>query len=230
MSADLDALRSAYERLEPAGTDTWNPVVRGDLELWHRVRLLIEATHAMRLVGRDPGTLRVLDVGCGVGRSSRLLVDLGVPPQSIVAIDLRPDAVAVARTLNPAIDFRAIRSFAEWPAGEFDLCVQCTAFSSLPGGETRGEAARLMNSSAGKRGHVYWWDCILANDFAGGGALDPEGLFPSRSVVLSRRVSLYPTFEEAAASLPRGARHARRLLKLLPFRQTHQTILFGPER
>lgn len=228
MSSAVEELRSVYRELEPPGVDTWNPVTRGDLELWHRVRLLVEATRAVRAIGQDPGKMRVLDVGCGVGRSSRLLVELGFLPESIVAIDLREDPILLAKRLNPAIRHVAIKSLADWPPEPFNLCIQCTAFGSLPGISTREETAGLMERSVGPAGYIYWWDGLRANGFAGGDALNPFGLFSGRSVVFARDLSLYPSLEEAADSLPRGARFARKFLRLLPSKKTHQSILFGP--
>ena len=162
MSAPFDQLRTAYASFEPEGADTWNPL-RNDVELWHRVRLLLELTAALRLLSIPPGELRVLDVGCGVGRSSRLLVELGVLPENILAIDLRPEALALARQLNPAIRYRAIADWGDWPVETFDLCLQCTAFSSLAGEAARVRTAGLMERSVGPDGHIFWWDIIRAN-------------------------------------------------------------------
>lgn len=228
MNNDIDTLRSVYGRLEPTGTDAWNPLQRGSFELWHRARLLLEATAALRLLPGDSAQLRVLDVGSGVGRSTRLLVELGFRPENLLAIDFRADALELARSLNPSIRYQALRSLDDWPNETFDLCVQCTAFSSLPGPETREMAARHMSHSVGSTGHIYWWDGIRANEFAGGDELQPARMFKNRTVRHSQRVSLYPTFAEAALSLPRGSGPASRLLQWLPSRRTHESILFGP--
>jgi SAM-dependent methyltransferase len=230
MNNPIEVLRAAYARLEPAGADTWNPVSRGDVELWHRVRLMIEATEALRRIPADLGSLRVLDVGSGVGRSTRLMVELGIPPENILAIDFRAEALEHARRMNPAMRYKPIASLAEWPSERFDLCIQCAAFSSLPGADTRRATARLMEESVGPQGHIFWWDSIRANSFAGGDALSPTSLFAGRTIVCSSDVSLYPTFAEAAASLPRGARAMPKILRWLPSIKTHQSILFGAVR
>jgi hypothetical protein len=42
------------------------------VEMWHRARLLVEACRCLRLIPKPIESLRVLDVGCGIARSSRL--------------------------------------------------------------------------------------------------------------------------------------------------------------
>lgn len=222
----VEQLKTVYAGLEPGGCDAWNPL-RSELELWHRTRLLTEAVRALRLLNRNPKELRVLDVGCGVGRSSRLLVELGILPANMLAMDFRADALATARALNPGIEYLQINSLADWPKQKFDLCVQCTAFSSIPGA-VRMETARLMASSVDRGGHVFWWDLLRANDFAGGDPLHPQTLFAGRKIVYWNEVSLRPNFAEAAWSLPRGGRLVSKSLKWVPARKTHLCALFGP--
>lgn len=229
IEAALGRMRQAYARLEPPGQDTWNPI-RDEVELWHRARLLLEACCVLRQLPRPLHQLRVLDVGCGVGRSSRMLVDLGVQPQHLVATDLRPDALVQARASNPAVDWRLVDSLADWPAETFDLVVQCTVFSSIPGDEARRATAALMSRSAGADGHIFWWDSRHANDFAGGDPLDPRVLFSDRELLAYRRTPMLPTMNEALRPL-RGLRPlASVLLWTLSHRRTHCAALFGPRR
>ncbi|OGB06164.1 MAG: hypothetical protein A3E25_16360 [Burkholderiales bacterium RIFCSPHIGHO2_12_FULL_69_20] len=222
-------MKQAYLRLEPPGQDTWNPI-HDEAELWHRARLLLEAC---RLLGKLPHPLqqlRVLDVGCGVGRSSRMLVDLGVLPHQLVATDLRPDALAQARASNPAVDWRLISGLADWPAEAFDLVVQCTVFSSLPGAEARRATAALMSRSAGADGHIFWWDSRRANDFAGSDPLDPRVLFSDHELLAYKTVPMLPTMDEALRPL-RGLRSlASAALRPMSHRRTHCVALFGPRR
>jgi SAM-dependent methyltransferase len=222
-------MRQAYVRLEPPGQDTWNPL-HDEVELWHRARLLLEACRQLRRLPQPLQDLRVLDVGCGVGRSTRLLVDLGVAPERLVATDLRPDALATARASNPAVDWRQLGDLDDWPAETFDLVVQCTVFSSIPGDEARRATAALMSRSAGACGHVLWWDSRVANDFAGGDSLDPRQFFPDRELVEFKTVPMLPTMAESLRPL-RGLRPlAGALLQPLSHSHTHCIALFGPKR
>ena len=226
MREQIQHLRAVYDTREPAGTDTWNPVFN-EIELWHRVRLLLEATYAFKMLQKNLKTLTVLDVGAGVGRSSRLLVELGVMPHNIVSIDLRADALIHAKKLNPAINTRALHGLEDWPKEKFDLCIQCTAFSSIPGEQLRQNTAKLMQQSLVPNGYIFWWDCLSGNDFAGGGQLVPEKLFGTNKALYRREVSLYPSFTEAALSLPRARRYMQKLLGWIPTNKTHLCALYG---
>lgn len=51
---------------------------------------------------RDLKIYRALDVACGIGHMSKCLADLGF---KVVGFDLNPDAIAIARSKNPTLDF-----------------------------------------------------------------------------------------------------------------------------
>lgn len=220
----LATLRQAFAELEPAGVDRWSPL-NDDTEMWHRVRLFIEASQCLRLIPHPIDSLQVLDVGCGVGRSSRLLVDLGVLPKNLTAIDFRESAIIFARQRNPAIRFRHIADLSEWPRESFDLVIQCTAFSSLPGLEIRKQTASLMERSIRDGGYIFWWDLVVANTFAGGEVLDPGSLFPRLEHLRQRQVSIYPDLSESLRRLRRIGNWIRSAQTPLTHRPTHCVAL-----
>jgi SAM-dependent methyltransferase len=222
-----DVVRN-YARLEPPGADTWSPVA-SEGELWHRFRLYQVLATSLRLTGADIRLLRCLDVGCGLGRSSRLLVDLGILPENITAVDIRPDVVREAKRYNPAIRFAIVRPgdlLGSCPPGSYDFCMQCTAFSSIGAPADRHFLAREMAATVRSGGHIFWWDRMYANMFAGGDRLDPETYFASMPVLYRSEIPVRPTLCEA---LRRGRRF-KRVLGLLQgvcghFR-THCAVLF----
>jgi len=220
----LATIREVYERVEPAGTEGWSPL-QTDKEMWHRVRLAIELCRCLRLIPYPIGKLRVLDVGCGVGRSSRLLVDLGVAPQNLLAIDFRESAIVEARRRNPAIGFQHIASLSEWPQARFDLVVQSTAFSSLPGSWLRKETAALMQQSICEGGYIFWWDLLRAEQFADGERLDPRSLFPRFQVIRKQRVSLHPDIRDSLRSFRGVGEWISSALAPLGHRPTHMSAL-----
>jgi SAM-dependent methyltransferase len=225
----FEDLLAQYDTLEPAGLDTWNPL-RNELELWHRTRLLVEMTGALKALPGPIEQTRVLDVGCGVGRSTRLLLEFGLRPENIMGIDLRPTAIEHARRLNPAIPFRTVNGFDDWPVeAEFDLCMQCTVFSSIPGVERRNLTARMMAKAVGSKGFIFWWDRMKANDFAGNDPLNPPALFADRRLLSLRPVSLWPCVEESLRPL-RGLRRVFvSLFGRLGYPRTHVAAVFGPK-
>jgi hypothetical protein len=126
---------------------------------------------------------------------------LGVEPQNLLGIDFRETAIATAMHKNPAIQFQHITCLAEWPRERFDLILQSTAFSSLPGLKLREDTAHLMGESAREGGYIFWWDLLRANDFAGGEILDPKSLFPRFQSLRERRVSVYPDLSDSLRRL-----------------------------
>ncbi|HXJ77867.1 MAG TPA: class I SAM-dependent methyltransferase, partial [Candidatus Methylomirabilis sp.] len=163
----ISQIRKIYAGLEPPNTDAWSPLA-SDIELLHRLRLMDAMCRALRLIPYPVATLKVLDVGCGVGRSTRMLMDLGIRPENLLGVDIRPEALTYAQQLNPAVRYRTLSTLEDWPTESFELAVQCTVFGSIPMGHARSRTARLMEQSVGKGGYVFWWDGIRANDFAGG--------------------------------------------------------------
>jgi SAM-dependent methyltransferase len=225
----LAKLRQEFNDREPAGSDTWSPL-HNDLEMWHRARLLIEACQCLRLISYPIESLRVLDVGCGIGHSSQLLVELGVPPLNLLAIDFREPAILDARKRNPAIRFRQIADLSGWPRDRFDLVVQCTAFSSLPGPKLRKQTASLMERSIGDGGYIFWWDLLHANPFADGEELDPKSLFPRLKPLRERRVSIYPELSESLRMLRRIGNWISLARSPLTYPATHLVCLMQKAR
>lgn len=75
---------------------------------------------------------RALDFGCGAGRSTRFLADLGF---QVVGVDISADMLAAARERDPAGDYRVIPDgdFSTLGEGEFDLVTAIYPFDSIPG-------------------------------------------------------------------------------------------------
>lgn len=193
----FDNLIAEYKKLEPEGVDSWNPL-GNEKELWHRIRLFIAFDWALQQIPVPITKLKVLDVGCGVGRSTRTLVEFGVKPENILGIDLRSSAIECARSLNPAIPFRVVESFDDWPLeASFHLCVQSTVFSSIKGNDLRLSLAKMMENMVINDGYIFWWDRILANDFAGRDLLDPSLLFRNSTLINKISVSLKPSIAES---------------------------------
>jgi SAM-dependent methyltransferase len=179
-----------YARLEPGEGDTWNPLLC-DVELEHRAELLKQLTFALRAADADPQALRVLDVGCGNGRSTRMYLDLGLGPTQITGVDLRAGALERARALHPGIAYR-LHDGGPLPFedGSMDWISLCTVLSSVRAGAERralgGEITRVLRPG----GHLFFWDLLRANDFAGGDPLRPQEIFPDLHPLASRPATI----------------------------------------
>ena len=186
-----------YERLEPAGADTWSPLEK-EKELCHRLRLAWALREGIRRTALDVATARFLDVGCGVGRSTRMLVELGADPTRVAGVDIRSDALETARHKNPAIAFTHWDPTAtpSWP-GPIDFCLQCTVFSSIRDRAERAWLGARMVECIRPGGWLFWWDSCVAHPNAGRDPLRPRDYFPGAREVWSTTVPTRPTLAEA---------------------------------
>jgi SAM-dependent methyltransferase len=223
----FDDLIAEYKNLEPEDADSWNPLT-DDKELWHRIRLFVALKWALRQIPIPASKIKILDVGCGVGRSTRALIELGVRPNNIVGIDLRASAIEYAKALNPGINFYVVESFSDWPHPEtFDLCMQCTVFSSIKGNERRLLLARKMEEIVSDGGYIFWWDRIHANTFAGSDLLDLQKMFRQSSLLYKYSVSLQPSIQEALRTNVNSLSFLfRTIQKKWGYRHSHLMALF----
>ena len=77
-----------------------------------------------------------LDFGCGTGRSTRFLSGLGF---SVVGVDISPEMIAKARTIDPQGDYRLIPGddMSALPREGFSLVQSVFTFDNIPGAETK---------------------------------------------------------------------------------------------
>lgn len=84
------------------------------------------------LLGPARAGATALDFGCGTGRSSRFLRDLGF---RVVGVDIADDMLAHARTADPAGDYRCVADgdLSSLAAGGFDAVLCAFTFDNVPG-------------------------------------------------------------------------------------------------
>jgi len=221
----FEQVKQEYERrgwLTPA---IWSPLT-SDIELWHRLRLFFEIGACLRRIPTPIETLRVLDIGCGVGRSTRAWVEFGILPEHLVGVDFQGTAIDYAVKLNPAIEFKrvtALQDIAE--LGTFDVVCQCTVFSSINEPSERSALAETMSRCTRDEGYIFWWDLKHANSFAGGDRLLPERLFDRMAVVYSADVPLHWEPHHCVRPFP-GLRRVTPILDLARHPPTHEALLF----
>jgi hypothetical protein len=104
-----------------------------------------------------------------------MYLDMGLRPEQIRGLDLRPGAIALACELNPAIRFD-LYDGGELPTGHNWLSTT-TVFSSVAGRGSRQAIVERIAASLPPGGHVFYYDMRRANGFAGGEVIDPEQLF-----------------------------------------------------
>jgi len=184
-----DKILQVYAKIDPDG-GSWNPS-QSDRELQHRQFLMFNLGQAIRMIKTPLHDIHALDVGCGTGRSARLLIEFGVPPTNIFAVDIRQHAIDYAFKLNPAINYSIVNSFSDLQfLGTFNWIQQCTVFSSIPGRKARVGLAEAITDTLSSKGYVFWWDLLKANDWAGGDDLMPVDYFPHLQILWQEKVPL----------------------------------------
>ena len=174
MNGFVDQVLADYGALEPGKADSWNPV-DSKFQLGYRLNLFFALARALQHIDDRLEDLRVLDLGCGNGRSTRMYLDMGLRPEQVRGLDLRPGAIALARELNPAIRFD-VYDGGELPTGHNWLSTT-TVFSSVAGRESRQAIVERIAAGLPAGGHVFYYDMRRANGFAGGDVIHPERLF-----------------------------------------------------
>lgn len=218
-----------YARMEPDGTDSWNPL-RREWELLYRLALYDHLCVALARWGGDVSRLRVLDVGCGNGRSTRVYLDFGLRPEQITGIDLRPAAIELARGRHPGIRYLVQRG-AEFPVADadFDWVSLCTVMSSIPRGAARGTLASEVGRVLEPGGRLFYFDRQVAHGFAGGDELVPERIFEGLELEASEAVNFHGRIERLVPGGPRS-RLLLPILRFLIHRPTHRSSVFTRPR
>lgn len=121
----------------------------------------LDAPGTYLLAFRDlPGILerqvrgrRALDFGCGAGRSSRLLRELGF---EVVGIDVSPAMIAQARLLDPEGDYRVLDAADPTVAlpGPMDLVLCAFPFDNIPGWGRRRALLEALRGGLAPGGRI----------------------------------------------------------------------------
>lgn len=218
--ADRYARRAVGDRYHPLRPEIW-------LARQERQRALIAllARHAPKPLAE----LDVLEVGAGHGDNLLELLTLGFDPARLVANELLPDRVVVARRRLPAAvalhpgDALAL----PLPDAAFDIVLQSTVFSSLLDDAFQQRLADRMWTWVRPGGAVLWYDFTWDNprnaDVRGVPLARVRQLFPAAQID-ARRVTLAPPLGRRAVRLhPR----AWSLLNALPWLRTHRLAWVG---
>jgi SAM-dependent methyltransferase len=184
----VEQVLADYSGLEPGQSDSWNPV-GSKFELGYRLNLFHALASALQHVEFPLRELQVLDLGCGNGRSARTYLDMGLHPEQLSGLDLRPGAIALARKLNPAIRW-ALYDGGDLPLGH--NWVSTTAvFSSVATRESRQEIVGRIRNSLPAGGYLFYYDFRKANAFAGRDRIEPRSLFADFSLVWGQRLGRF---------------------------------------
>lgn len=97
------------------------------------------------IIRRHTEGFQAVDFGCGTGRSSRFLKQLGF---NVTGIDISADMLAIAGSLDKEGDYRLVQDgqYEHLGTGKYDLVQSIFTFDNIPGWEKRtGILAGLKN-------------------------------------------------------------------------------------
>ena len=88
---------------------------------------------------------KALDFGCGTGRSTRFVRELGF---ETVGVDIAPEMIAAARRIDPAGDYRLVKDddFSDFHPASVDLAMSLFTFDNIPGFELKTRLFRDLAS------------------------------------------------------------------------------------
>ena len=118
---------------------------------------------------------RALDFGCGTGRSTRFLKDLGF---QVVGVDISAEMIGHARARDASGDYRLIGDggIGRLPRAAFDLVLSAFTFDNVAGFEKKllilrdlagllAEGGRLINLVSAPEIYVNEWASFTTRDF-----------------------------------------------------------------
>jgi len=96
---------------------------------------------------------KALDFGCGTGRSTRFLRQLGF---AVTGVDIAEDMISKARKLDPAGDYRLIPGddLTALPRGGYDLVLSAFTFDNISGSDNKIRIFRSLRELLRKGGKV----------------------------------------------------------------------------
>ena len=116
-----------------------------------------------------------VDFGCGTGRSTRFLRQLGF---EVTGVDIAEDMIRKARELEPSGDYRLVPGddLGALPAGTYDLVLAAFTFDNIAGGENKVRILRDLGRLLNRDGklvmivsrpeiYIHEWASFSTKDF-----------------------------------------------------------------
>ncbi len=150
-----DLYKQYYEKL---GEDR-NDLLRNPEVLFQSFAIERANIAALRSIGLDKSSARVLDVGCGSGGGLLQFVRLGFNPANLVGIDSSAARIEQGRSLLPGIDLRvADATQIPFTDDSFDLVFESTMLGTLESQSLLASIAAEMIRVTRRGGHIMLAD------------------------------------------------------------------------
>lgn len=111
---------------------------------------------------------RAVDFGCGAGRSTRFVSALGF---KTTGIDISPNMVRMARTIDPDGDYQLVSDglYSHLGRGGYDLVTAIFTFDNIPGWENRTNILSALSELLSDEGRIICLDStpeLYVNEWA----------------------------------------------------------------
>lgn len=127
------------------------------------------------IIGEHVEGFRALDFGCGTGRSTRFVRQLGF---DAVGVDIAAEMIAKAHMLDPEGDYRLAKDddLSEFERGAYDLVLSVFTFDNIPGPEMKlrlfrdlgallKPTGKLVSVVSAPEIYVHEWASFSTKDF-----------------------------------------------------------------
>ena len=226
---EVERIREAYERRSHVWRDpryrSWMP---GNVfNALDETRVQVDMLRRHNFLPLDDQ--RILDVGCGPGKSLLGFISWGAKPENLFGVDLLEHEIENARRFGPQANFQ-VADARELPfsADSFDLALAWTSFSSMRDPEMRLRVAEEIRRVVRPGGAVLWhdfWVNVGNSDVVPMRREEIRRLFPNCKMD-ARRATLAPPIARRVA--PRSW-FLCQVLATMPFLRTHWSALITIE-
>lgn len=105
------------------------------------------------------GERKILEVGCGSGKTLASLIELGAQSENLCGVDLLPDRIEEAQSRYPVLHFQCGNAEQlSFPDASFDLILLFTVFSSILDGNMAKNVANEVYRLLKPGGAILWYD------------------------------------------------------------------------
>ncbi len=159
MNEELERIKGVYRhRLQPGFSDRYSLSRPGELYMrQQRERVILQVLRRANLT--QLATMRVLEIGCGRGRTLADWTRWGALQSNLCGIDLMEPFVREAAQLLPSATL-LVGSAGQlpFPNGSFDIVTQFTVFTSILDETMRHAVAAEIQRVLAPAGAVLWYD------------------------------------------------------------------------
>lgn len=146
--------------------------------------------------GMDFGEARFLEVGCGDGRWTRFIAEVTHKPENITGTDLSAPRIALAKKMNPAIDYQVADVVSDKINVTSNVILAWDVFMHLPREEEIRKALKNINTALAPNGLFIVFESWAGSHFRAPPDSESWGYHPDELKLLVQSEGFKPVYEE----------------------------------